>query len=327
MTLLIMMLAIVISSVVFRFVVHTDSQATQLTDNGSFSTNKNSKTSDTGPRSNNTSHGLGQASSIQTTHAPKPEAIVFDPNTADAETLKRVGLAAWQVKSIMNYRAKGGVYHRKEDMKRLYGLTYGQWEHIEPLIRISKEYQYIADNEDLSYNRNNTSTHSDTAKDNSTNGTKGSENTLKITIQSEEENKRVVKLHKGEKIDINLNDTLLMQRIPGIGPVKAYKLSKYISKLGGLASANQLNDVALADMPLGMEDYIDIDQTKIRKLRVNKLDAKQLYNHPYINWNQAKQLTERIRMYGPVKNWNDILFLSEFTQADKIRLEPYISFE
>lgn len=310
-----MMLAIVISSVVFKFYQSEQGEATLSSGRSVWQKSsdrsgwqKSSKRSEGQAKASNKTE---QASSIETKQAPQAESIVFDPNTASAETLLKVGLAPWQVKSIMNYRAKGGAYHRKDDFKRLYGLTYGQWEHIEPLIQIGKEYQYIADNEDLGYRKQPTASHKDTI-DASPNG---------------EQNNRIVKLHKGERIDINLNDTLLMQSIPGIGPVKAYNLSKYISRLGGLASADQLNDAALTDMPLGLEDYIDIDITKIRKLRINKLTAKQLTSHPYINWNQARQITERVRQYGPLKNWNELLFLSEFTEADRSRLEPYVSFE
>ena len=47
----------------------------------------------------------------------------FDPNTADSTQLLQLGLQPWQVRSIYKYRAKGGIYRKKEDFAYVYGLT------------------------------------------------------------------------------------------------------------------------------------------------------------------------------------------------------------
>ena len=93
--------------------------------------------------------GRAASSKVDSTPVASPESIPFDPNTADSLTLIRVGLSPFQVRNILRYRQKGGAYHRPEDMKRLYGLTIGQWEHLAPLIRIEKKYQYLSDREDV----------------------------------------------------------------------------------------------------------------------------------------------------------------------------------
>lgn len=342
MALLFMMLAIVISSVLFKFVFQTlkseDDSSTLVV---SYADGTGSKTSN---RRNTAETDNKQDKTIQTKQSPRAEAIHFDPNTADAETLLKVGFTPWQVKNIMNYRAKGGAYHRIEDVKRIYGLTYGQWNHIKDLISIGKDYQYIADNEDLSYkqdyNRNTGNTSSGTSPDQSYTPSPDqspapisnqppspSQNNDSIHATATRQYTRVSKLRLGEKIDINLNDTLQMQRIPGIASKRARILFYYINKLGGLASADQLNDEALSNMPLDLADYIIIDTTKIRKLKINKLYASQLAYHPYINWSQARQITQHIHQHGPIKDWNELLSLSEMYEEDKLRLEPYISFE
>ena len=51
------------------------------------------------------------------------ETFPFDPNTADSSQLIRLGLQSWQVRNIYKYRARGGVYRKKEVFARLYGLT------------------------------------------------------------------------------------------------------------------------------------------------------------------------------------------------------------
>ena len=70
----------------------------------------------------------------------QPESFPFDPNTADSTQLLRLGLQPWQVRNIYKYRARGGVYRKKEDFARLYGLTVKDYRRLEPYIRISEDY-------------------------------------------------------------------------------------------------------------------------------------------------------------------------------------------
>lgn len=59
--------------------------------------------------------------------------FAFDPNTADSTQLLRLGLQPWQVRSIYKYRAAGGVFSRKEDFARLYGLTKNNMRNWHPI--------------------------------------------------------------------------------------------------------------------------------------------------------------------------------------------------
>ena len=73
------------------------------------------------------------------------EAFPFDPNTADSVQFKRLGLQAWQIRSILHYRAKGGVYSRPSDFARVYGMTKRQYEALAPFIRIADDYKPASD--------------------------------------------------------------------------------------------------------------------------------------------------------------------------------------
>ncbi len=55
----------------------------------------------------------------------------FDPNTATVEELQQLGLAPFQVRNIIKYRSKGGVYHSPMDFARLYGLTRKQYRALD----------------------------------------------------------------------------------------------------------------------------------------------------------------------------------------------------
>ncbi len=273
--------------------------------------------------------------------------ITFDPNTADSATLVSVGLSPFQAQNVIKYRRKGGAYHRPEDFKRLYGLTVGQWEHIEPLIRIGKAFQYLADTEDVYARNNHTHRNASTGENGSSgipgqSGLSGTSNTSGLSgktgtsdsLQYRKRNtspfyssNRIAKLNTGERIDLATADTNTLQKIPGVGPYYARRIAEYGERLGGYVSVRQLNDEALDFLPIGIEQYITIQKTSIKKLRINKLSTRELNRHPYITYSQAKQITERVRIYGDIKTWQELLFLSEFSEEDKARLEPYISFE
>ena len=65
----------------------------------------------------------------------------FNPNTATAEELQQLGLAPFQVRNIIKYRSKGGVYRSPMDFARLYGLTRKQYRALEPYITIGDDYE------------------------------------------------------------------------------------------------------------------------------------------------------------------------------------------
>ena len=64
---------------------------------------------------------------------------VFDPNTVDSMTLLHLGFKPWQAKNMLKYRAKGGRYRKKEDMKKLYGMTDSMYIALEPYICIQQD--------------------------------------------------------------------------------------------------------------------------------------------------------------------------------------------
>ena len=65
----------------------------------------------------------------------------FDPNTATADQLLQLGLAPFQVRNILKYRSKGGIYRSPMDFARLYGLTRRQYRELEPYITIGDDYE------------------------------------------------------------------------------------------------------------------------------------------------------------------------------------------
>ena len=233
----------------------------------------------------------------------QPECFYFDPNTADSTELLRLGLQPWQVRNIYRYRAKGGVYRKKEDFARLYGLTVKDYRRLEPYIRISEDYLPAST---LVGNARRTSFPSSTS------------------TYKKDSLRYPVKIRKGEHVVLNIADTAMLRQVPGIGAYYAKEIVRYGKWLGGYVSVDQLDEID--NFPEEAKKYFVIEKSDPQKLNVNKLTLQQLRRHPYINFYQAKAITDYRRLHGNIKSLQDLRFSSDFTDEDIRRLEPYIAY-
>jgi len=133
-----------------------------------------------------------------------------------------------------------------------------------------------------------------------------------------------VKIKEYEHIVLNTADTTMLQRVPGIGPYFARKIVQYGERLGGFVSVEQLDEID--DFPLDSKRYMVVEDAHPRKLNVNKLSLNELKRHPYINFYQAKAITDYRRLHGPLKSLSDLSLLKDFPQEVIERLEPYVEY-
>jgi len=226
------------------------------------------------------------------------ETFPFDPNTADSSQLIRLGLQSWQVRNIYKYRARGGVYRKKEDFARLYGLTVKDYHRLEPYIRISSDYQpaatLVGD------------------KANGANGTNGANGVYPRKIDST------------QHVVLNTADTTTLRQVPGIGIYFAKEIVRYGQRLGGYVSVDQLDEIA--DFPQASKKYFVVQQAHPKKLNVNQLTLQQLRRHPYINYYQARAIKEYCRLHGPLKSLDDLRLSRDFPPEVIQRLAPYVTF-
>lgn len=223
----------------------------------------------------------------------------FDPNTADSTELLALGLEPWQVRNIYKYRAKGGVFRKKEDFGRVYGLTNRQYRDLAPLIRIGSDYQPYT--------------------------SRGYQNVPYDEAPDSVPGRRFpAKLRQGERIDLNDADTVLLLKVPGIGPYFARQIVHNRKMLGGFYSVRQLLEIQ--DMPEEALPYFEVNPAKVHRLNVNKLSLVELRRHPYINYYQAKSIVDYRRLYGEIHDMGQLKLMKYFTPDDFERLRHYIEY-
>lgn len=66
----------------------------------------------------------------------KIESFRFNPNTAGLEEFQRLGFSEKQAQSLLNYRAKGGRFRRKEDFAKSFVVADSVFRRLEPYIDI-----------------------------------------------------------------------------------------------------------------------------------------------------------------------------------------------
>lgn len=227
----------------------------------------------------------------------EPETFPFDPNTSDSITFLRLGLRSWQAGNALKYRRKGGRWKSADDFSRLYGLSRKDFERLRPYIRIAPTPRELE----------------------------------KTVRQARYDSLRAARPHiekfaEGTTIDINAADTNQLKRIPGIGSYYAQKICRYREALGGFVQVEQIAEIP--DLPENMERWFFLKPTAglPRKINVNKADFKTLVRHPYLNYEQVKEIVNYIRQHGPLRGWNDLRLSKQFTPKDFQRLTPYFSF-
>ena len=222
----------------------------------------------------------------------------FKPNIDSYELLTKAGLPPHIIQNIINYRDKGGVFHKPEDLKKLYTMNDSLYNTIEPFIQIDKKAKSIIKSKTKSINY------------------------IKEQIE-------YIKQEKYELgtvlINLNNTDTTELKKIPGIGSIIAKKIIRYRERLGGYYTIKQLEEIHLDSQLL--TDWFVIDTTLIERINPNKYTFKELIKHPYLSYEQVKVIENYKRKHGSIPSLKYLEFLEEFTSKDLQRLNNYLIFE
>ena len=226
------------------------------------------------------------------------ELFPFDPNTADSAQLVRLGLQPWQAHNILRYRAAGGVYRQPSDFSRLYGLTKKQFQQLKPYIRIREEH-LPTDKHFYAYE----------------------------PIEERDTLRYPIKLQPLDRIVLNHADTMSLRKVPGIGSHFARKIVEYRQRLGGYYRVQQLLEIE--DFPETAIAYFIIPDSTLpaHHLNINRLSLNELKRHPYINFYQARAITDYRRLHGRIESLQQLKLDRDFPSAAIERLEPYVAYE
>lgn len=234
--------------------------------------------------------------------AKKTSLHAFDPNTASAEELVALGVPEWTTRSIMKYRAKGGVFSTPEDFARMHGITVGLYKRLLPYIQISEDFKPAAELVGpRTYPKFDQST--PTPRD--------------TTLYPE-------KIKTGQHIDINHADTNQLKKIPGVGSYFANKIVALRERYGGFNSLSQL--LTIKGLPEDALQYMIIPDGGIKKININTASFKALSQHPAIGYKRTKYIFEYRRLKGRITSLKQLSLIPGFSAEEIELMEPYIEY-
>ena len=235
----------------------------------------------------------------------------FDPNTVDSLSLIGFGLAPKQVQTFLRYRRAGAVFRTPESIAKVYGLTAEDVSRIQPYVRIAPEYAERS--KPVYYER-------ETVRQKSASNGSARGNGAEQKLNYPEKFDRLT------KVDPNTADTALLQRIPGVGTWISRNIVEQRKRLGGFHAVEQLLEVKYFSPELLEWFEIDTLTAKIEKISINTASFQRLNSHPYIAYEQARDLLRYIRLYGRIADIDVLRRTGIFTENDLMRLQPYLQF-
>lgn len=216
----------------------------------------------------------------------------FNPNTANFNELISLGFTSKTAQTLINFRNSGGKFYKKEDVKKVYGITENEYQRLEPFINIPKQA-------------------SDWQKTN------------EYAKPDKIDNPKLV------AININTADSLTFTQLRGIGPTYAARIVKYRNLLGGFNNIAQLTEVyGISDsLVQSFTAQLLVDPTAINQISINTATVKTLKAHPYISEALALGIVNYREQNGPFLTLDDMKKLYILDEQTYLKIAPYLKLE
>lgn len=288
----------------------------------------------------------------------------FNPNTISEEALDSLNLPGFVKRNILNYRAAGGEFNEKSDVRKIYGMNDSIFAKIENYIDIplkgKAEPLFPKEREiepELKPFDPNTAGENDLLRigfssfqasnlvkyrENGGNFSRR-EDLLKIYgidsafFKSIEEFVTIVEepgLMPSETdkvlpviIELNSTDSIELQKLNGIGPAYARRILSYRELLGGFYTINQLLEVYgfPEETFYALKENIIADSMKIKKIRINFAGYAELLRHPYFKKEQVEAILNYRQKKGPFSSIEQLLAEELIDSTNFVVLRPYLT--
>jgi competence protein ComEA len=225
----------------------------------------------------------------QSDSSPTVRLFPFDPNLASRDELIQLGLSEKVAGNICNYRDKGGIFRKPDDLGRIWSLQPADFERLKPYIRLEKngrgdderkipEYKR-ADNGPLDLN------------------TADSESLQKLPMVGEKRASQIIRYRDALGGFISVMQLSEMYGLP--------------DSVFALISPKLTTSTPL-----------------LRKLSLNSSTTQQLEAHPYISRRQAEIIVSYRNQHGSYKSVEDLRQIRAFSDGEWLqKIMPYLDLE
>lgn len=302
-----------------------------------------------------------RAEAASETRADSIRLAPFDPNTAEYEELRRLGLTPREAVSLLKYRATGKVFRIPEDVALCYGIDDSLFLRLRPYIRIGRRYAiapetyrrerivrermapapFRIDTVSAAYLRAIGALSKRQAEAfirwRDLSGIYDLEELRACYVVSDsvaralepyiifpEREARPTE----EPVELNAADSATLRAVAGIGEKTVGRILAYRERLGGFHSVEQL-----AEVPGVTERNYELilkqiycDSCKIRKIDVNFASPNVLARHPYLAPQTLRRLLKQRQLKGGWSTAEEMIEQRILTRGEAARLAPYLRF-
>lgn len=213
----------------------------------------------------------------------------FDPNTATENDFKKLGLENRTIKSIINYRNKGGQFKSPDDFKKIYTLSEEDFILLKNFIIID---------------------HPSPNKNNPEQKTFASYQPKKLDVNTADS----IEWDKLPGIGPYITSKILKYR----NALGGFSSVDQIAEVYGMKPETYE----------AIKEKIACDVTvpnSIRKINLNTAGKDELNFHPYINSKQAMVLVNYREQHGAFKSVDEIKNTDSFTESEFEKIKPYLT--
>jgi DNA uptake protein ComE-like DNA-binding protein len=131
------------------------------------------------------------------------------------------------------------------------------------------------------------------------------------------------------KLNLNTCDSLMLEKLPGIGFILSARIIKYRNLLGGYSDKSQLNEVygLSAETYALIENRVFADSSEINRININKAAYRDLIRHPYFEAAEVTSIIKYKEIIGRVGSLKQLVDNNILTSEKAKKISPYLSFD
>ncbi|SHJ96738.1 DNA uptake protein ComE [Reichenbachiella agariperforans] len=229
----------------------------------------------------------------------------FDPNLIRTDQWIKMGFTGSIAERIKKYLTKGGVFKKKEDVLKIYGIN-------RRLVKAYFDYMYFLPPEKRRIRQvyKPTVTYAAPAP---------------APVETISQPPTVLRVEP-ETYELNTADTTELKTIRGIGSFWAKSVVTSREELGGFVDRMQVYEInympdSVADLII---DHTTFEPSAIRQLNINTLEIDQLRKHPYINYKLANAIVKYRKQHGEYEEIEDLKKIVILKDSVYQKIFPYL---
>ena len=189
------------------------------------------------------------------------------------------------IRTINNYRSKGGKFYKPQDLEKIWGLPPGFYQRVKEYISIAKAHQQ---------------------EENIIQATKPEKKNFNVDVNNADTMALIALPGIGSKLALRIIN--FRNKLGGFYSVDQIK------ETYGLADSTFQK----------IKIYLIVDG-QVEKINLNTVTKDELKTHPYIKWNLANAIIEYRTQHGDYKSIEDLKNISMLDENTFIKIAHYLS--